>query len=201
MLVRRDHRADRRVSRGHAFGDGDDVGLVTVAIGREVIAEPAERADGFVGDEQHAVAVANLPHALEIARRRRETAARVLHRLEVNGGNRLGTFAKDRALDLIRSPAAERDEVVAMLRRAIEVGVRNAYRARHQRLEDVLDSGQAGDRERAHRRSVVGDVSADHLVPARLTDRAEVLASKLPCRFDSFRAAGGEEDPVQVAGG
>ena len=51
-------RSSRRagVAGGHALGAGDDVGLVAVALGAEVLAEPAERADHLVGDEQHVVA-------------------------------------------------------------------------------------------------------------------------------------------------
>ena len=48
---------------------------------------------------------------------------------------------------------------------------------------------------------MVGDVAADHLVPLGLADQLEVLAGQLPGRLDRLGAAGGEEDPVEVAGG
>ena len=77
-----DHRAHRRVRGGEALGGRDEVGLVAEALGAEPVAEPAPRADDLVGDEQDAVLVADLAHALEVALRRGEAAAGVLHRLE-----------------------------------------------------------------------------------------------------------------------
>ncbi len=86
-------------------------------------------------------------------------------------------------------------------RRAVEVGVRDAHPARGQRLERLLDRGQPGDGQRPHRGAVIGDLPAEHLVPARLTDGLEVLLGQLPGRLDRLGAAGGEEHPVQVARG
>ena len=174
-------------------------GLVAVPLGAEVVAEPAERADHLVGDEQHAVAVADLAHPLEVAGRRREAAAGVLHRLQVDRGHRRRALAEDGALDLVGRPPPERLQRVAVLGRAVEVRVRHAYGPGHQRLEGVLDVGQAGDRQRAHRRAVVRDLAADHLVPAVLAGQLEVVAGQLERRLDGLGAAGGEEDPVEVA--
>src|SRR4051795_7499613 len=50
-------------------------------------------------------------------------------------------------------------------------------------------------------RAVVGDGPADHLVLERPAGHLEVLLRDLPCRLDGFAAAGGEEHPVEVAGG
>jgi hypothetical protein len=72
------------------------------------VAEPPERADHLVGHEQHVVAVADLAHALEVARRGREAPARVLHRFEEHGYDRVGAFALDGDLDLVSGPAPER---------------------------------------------------------------------------------------------
>ena len=65
-----EHAAERRVAGRHALGEGDHVGLVAEPVGAEPGAEAAERADHLVGHEQHAVAVADLPHPLEVAGRR-----------------------------------------------------------------------------------------------------------------------------------
>ena len=75
--------------------------------------EPAEGADDLVGDQQHVVLVADLAHPLEVAGRRREAAAGVLHRLEEDGGDRVRALEQDGPLDLVGGPAAERLEVVA----------------------------------------------------------------------------------------
>ena len=187
-----DHAADRRVARGHALRHRDDVGLVLVALRSEPVAEPPERADDLVGNEQHAGLVADLAHALEVAVAGREAAARVLHRLEEYRRDRLRSFHLDRERDRLRG--IDR-------RRAVRVRVRNAYGAGHERLERHLDRGHARDRQRAHRRAVVRDVASDHLVAIGLTDGLEVLAGELPRGLDRFAPAGREEHTLEVAGG
>ena len=145
------HAAQRRVARRHALGEGDDVRLVLVPLRPEVIAEPAERADHLVGDQQHAVPVADLPDPLEVAGRRREASAGVLHWLEEDRGDRFRALAQDRPLDFVRGPPAELRLVPGHeVRGTVEVGVRHPDAARRQRLERVLDVGQAGDGQRAH---------------------------------------------------
>src|SRR4029077_15325498 len=71
QLIRHHHPAERRVAGGHAFSEGDDVGLVAVPLGAEVVAEAAEGTDDLVGYQQHAVAIADVPDPLEAAGRRR----------------------------------------------------------------------------------------------------------------------------------
>ena len=72
-----------------------------------MLPEPAERADHLVGDQQHVVPVADLAHPLEVAGRRREAAAGVLHRLEEHRGHGLGTLELDRLGDPVGGPPAE----------------------------------------------------------------------------------------------
>ena len=163
--------------------------------------EPAERADDLVGHQQHVVLVADLAHPLEVAGRRREAAAGVLHRLEEHGRDRLGTLELDRLADPVGCPPAERLEVVTVLGRAVEVRVGHLVRARDERLEHRLRAGDAGDRQRAVRSAVVGDVAADHLVLQRPAGELEVLLGDLPRALDRLAAAGREEDAVEVAGG
>ena len=78
-------------------------------------AEATERADHLVAHEQHAVAVADLAHALEVAGRRHEATAGVLHRLEVHGGDRLRPLGDDHRLDGVGT--GERVVGVGALRR------------------------------------------------------------------------------------
>src|SRR6266545_2456497 len=193
-----DHPAHRGVPAGQALGEGDDVGLVAVAVGAEPVPEPAEGADDLVGDQQHAVAVADLADPLEVAGRWREAAAGVLHRLDVDRGDRLGALHQDAPLDVVGRVQGAVVEVAAALA-AVVVGVLDPHRAGHQRLEDLLDVGQAGDGQRAHGGAVVGDVAAEDLVAAGLADRPEVLARQLPCALDRLAAAVGEEHAVAVS--
>ena len=136
----------------------------------------------------------------EVAGRRREAAAGVLHGLEEDRGDRFRALPQDRPLDLVRGPLPELRLVPGQeVGGAVEVGVRHPDAAGHQRLERVLDVGQAGDRQGAHGRAVVGDVTADHLVLAGMPGQLEVLLGQLPGRLDRLRPAGGEENPVQVS--
>ena len=194
-----DHRAERGVAGGDALGAGDHVGLVAVALGAEHVAQPAEGADDLVADQQHVVLVADLADPLEVAGRRREAAAGVLHRLQEDRGDRLGALVLDRDGDLVGGPEAELLLVVLEVRRAVVVGVRHPERRRHQRLERRLHARQPGDRQRALRGAVVGDGPADHLVLVGLAGDLEVVLGQLPGGLDGLAATGGEEDPVEVA--
>ena len=138
-----DAGADRGVARGHALGAGDHVRDVAELVAGEHRAEAAEGADDLVGDEQHVVLVADLAHPLEVAGRRREAAAGVLHRLQEDRGDRLRALEEDLLLDLVGGPAAEGLRVVAVDRGAVDVGVRHLVRAGDQRLEGGLQ-GRAG---------------------------------------------------------
>ena len=196
-----DHGPERGVAAGEPLGHGDDVGLVPVADGAEVLAQPAEGADHLVGDEQHAVAVTDLADPCEVPRRRREAPAGVLDRLQVHRGDGLGPLALDGPADLVGRPAPERHQVVAVDRGTVEVGVGHLDGAGDQWLEGRLEGGDPGDRQRTHGGAVVGDVAAEHLGPGRLAHQPEVLAGELPGRLDRLGAAGGEEHAVAVPGG
>ena len=193
-------RADGGVPARHALRAGDDVGHVAELVAGEHLAQAAEGADHLVRHEQDVVAVADLADALEVPGRRREAATGVLHRLEEDRGDGVRPFELDRLLDLVGGPAAERLEVVTVLRRAVEVGVRHLERAGYERLEHLAGGRDAGDRQRAVGRAVVGDRAADHFGLHRLAGQLEVVLGHLPRGLDGLAAASGEEDLVQVAG-
>ena len=171
-------------------------GDVAEAFAAEVVAEPAPGADHLVGDHQHVVAVADLAHPLEVAVGRDEAAAGVLDRLEDHRGDRLGPLEDDPLLDRVGRP-----ERVAVLGPAVDVGVGDVAAARRQRLELAAQLGDAGRRERPQRGAVVGDLAGDRLVLLAFAVHAVVVAGELQRRLDRLRAAGGEEDAVEVAGG
>ena len=191
-----DHRAHRRVGRGQRLRHGDDVGDVAEAFAAEAVAEPAPGADHLVGDHQHVVAVADLAHPLEVAVGRDEAAAGVLDRLEDHRGDGLRALEHDPLLDRGRRP-----ERVAVLGPAVDVGVGDVAAARRERLELGAQLGDAGGGEGAERGAVVGDLAGDHLVLLAFAAHAVVVAGQLQRRLDRLRAAGGEEDAVEVAGG
>ena len=184
--VRGDHGAEGGVARRQSLGHGDDVGLVGVAVGPEPVPEASEGADDLVGDQQHAVAIADLPHPLEVARRRGEAAAGVLHGLEVHGRDRVRTLPEDGPLYFVRRPPAEGNLVIGEDRGPVEVRVGHLDGAAHQGFEGGLEVRDPGDRQGAHGRPVVGDVTADDLGALRLAGDPEVLPDQLPGGFDRF---------------
>src|SRR3954449_6897021 len=137
--VGRDDRAHRRVRAREALGRRDDVRLVAVLLGAEVVAEAAERADDLVGDHQDVVLVADLADALEVALGRREAAAGVLDRLHDHGGDRLGALE----LDPVRDGLGEVLGAVAR-RQAVHVRVRDVAAAGGERLERLGQGGGGG---------------------------------------------------------
>ena len=181
--VRGDHRPERRIPRGQALGHRDDVGLVVVAQRPEPVAEAPEGADDLVGDEEHAVAVADLAHALEVPRRWREAAAGVLHRLEEDRGHGVGALPLNGPLYFVGGPLPERNLVVGEELGPVEVGVGHLDGAGHERLERCAQLRDARDGQRAHGRAVVGDGAADDLGALRLPLDAEVLTRQLPGRL------------------
>ena len=195
-----DHRAEGRVPAREALGTRDDVGQVVVALAAEHRAEPAERADHLVGHEQHAVPVADLPHAREVAVGWNQTAARVLYRLQEHRGDRLRSFEDDALLDLVGDREHERLFIVLEVV-SPTVGVGDVHCARRERFERCAQRGDARDGERAKGGAVVGGAARDHLVPLALADGAEILAGQLPRRLHRLRPTTGEEHSRQVAGG
>ena len=190
----RDQPAHRHVGGGERLGDGDDVGLVVVALAAEPVAEPAPGADHLVGDQQYVVAVADLAHPLEVAVLRRDAAAGVLERLEDHRGDRVGVLVDDPLLDLVGRP-----ERMPIGGPAVAVRVGHLAAARHQRLELVAQVGDPGGRQGAERGAVVGDLAGDELDLAGVAGRAVVGARELDRRLHRLRAARGEEDAVEVA--
>jgi hypothetical protein len=150
--------------------------------------------------EQHAVAVADLAHPGEVPLGWGEAPAGVLHRFEEHRRDRLGALLQDGALDVVGAAQRARRRMRTQVT-SVAVGVRHVEGAGHERFERHPQRGDPGDGERPHRRAVVGDVAGDDLVAAGLADGLEVLAGELPGRLDRLGAAGGEEHPVEVAGG
>src|SRR5699024_9739358 len=122
-----------------------DVRHVAEVVAGEHRADAAECANGLIGDQQYIVLIADLAHPVEVARWRREAAARVLHRLKEDCGYRIGPFEFDGFADAFSSPQPEVLLVIGEhFRRTIEVRVRYAEGARDQWLERGLHIRQRG---------------------------------------------------------
>src|SRR5207244_1840764 len=83
--------------------ESQDVGRDGRVLKAEELAGAAEASDHFIQNHEHAVAIANLAHALEVAIGRRENSAAADHRLGDDSGYRLRTFHADHALEFIRA--------------------------------------------------------------------------------------------------
>jgi hypothetical protein len=188
--------ADRGVRRREALGAGDQVGANVVLAAPEPVAKPAEAGDHLVGAEQDPVAVADRAHTLEVARGRRERAAGVLHRLEDDHGDGLGTGLHDRLVEIVEE---HRRELLLGLagRPVVAIRVAHVDDVRDERLERGAQRRDAVDRKRAERRAVVGGTTGDSL-PAALAARRVVLPRELPGRLDCLRPTGDEERAIDV---
>jgi hypothetical protein len=161
------------------------------------VAETTERGNHLVGAEQDSVAVAELPHAREVAIRRREAASCVLHGLEDEHRDGLGPRPLDRLLEIVEEKRREL-RLSLLGGPVVPVRVLHVEHLGHEGLERLAEGRDARDRERAERRPVVRDVPGDGL-PAPLTADAVVLTGELPRRLDRLRTAGDKEDAVEVA--
>ena len=134
-----------------------------------------------------------------VALGRREAAAGVLDRLHDHHRDRVGALGGDRVLEVVEQERV--NSASRLVRRAGGSGscCGRARPSGTSGSNGARSAGDAVDRERAHRRPVVGDVARDRL-PAPLAAGGVVLPRELPGRLDRLRAAGDEEDAVQVAG-
>jgi len=169
------------------------------ARGREELADPPEAGDHLVGHQRDAVLVAQRAQARPVALGRDQAAAGVLDRLGDQHRHRLGARGLDRALGLVEQPRRERGLVARV---GITEGVRvgDPHDRDRRRAERLLVGRHAGERERAERDAVVGDLARDRLRALRLALGQIVLAHDLPGGLDRLRAAVGEEHAVEVAG-
>ncbi len=187
------HATERHVAGVHALGEGDQVRGDRPVVDGEPLPAAAEPAHHLVGDQQDAVLVADLPDALEVARRRHQDAVGADHRLEDDRGDRAWALDHDRVAQVLQRTRALLLLVAGVERRPVQVGP-----------PEVHDPGQAGlgppparvtgQRDRPGGRAVVAAVGRQHLVPAGVQPRHphRVLVG--------VRPAVGEEHLVQGAG-
>ena len=103
-----DHAGNRRVTRGHAFGHGHEVGLDAVML----VAEPfgagaAHAAHNFVDVQEDVVLFADLLNTLPVALGRFDNTTTCGYRLKAERAYGFGAFAQDDLFDLVRSGDAK----------------------------------------------------------------------------------------------
>src|SRR6266511_3266983 len=194
-----DHGADGRVGGREPLRRGDDVGPDVVAVGGKPGSDPPKPGDDLVAAQEDAVAVADLPHALEVALRRRERSAGVLHGLHDHHRDRFGPGLLDGRLEVLEEKRREL-RLRLLGRTVVTICVAHVEDVGDERLVRRPERGDSVDRERPHRRPVVGDPPGDCL-PAALAADGVVLPCQLPGGLDRLGPAGDEEDAVQIARG
>ena len=193
-----DHAPEGQIRTRDPLGEGDHVGHDVVADAAEEVPEPTEAVDHLVGDEEHAVGVADATELLPVAGRRHQRAPTVLHRLGEHGRDRLGPFGQDHLLD--GHHRGQRARITA-LGHLVAVGVGDPTHAVPQhRPERLGELGDAGDREGAEGRAVVRPFPGDHLVAPLVSPTEVVVAGELERRLHRLGTGTHEEDLGEVAG-
>ena len=167
----------------------------------EQFARASKTGDDLVEDQQHAVLVADLPHARQVFVRRNQYAAAGDDRLHQQRGDCLRPFINDRFLKRLRAG----DTVFGRAEfgmPTVGIGGRNVNEpGRHRPIAD-LALGLAGGAHRAQSIAVISAVAGDDLVAGRAACFAGllvILAGDFEGDLIRFGAAGGEVDPAAPA--
>ena len=188
--------AEREVTRGDRLGELDHVRLHPPVLEAEHPSGAPEPRDHLVGDEEDVVLVADLADAREVVVLRDDHAARPLHGFGDEHGHRVGAFAENRLLELVRG----RDSLAHPLRCPVAVGVGrgDVHEARHPGLEHRPVCGDSGCGHRGQGDPVVAPLARDDLGLVRLAPKLPVVAGHLEVAVARFAAAGGEIEAVDV---
>lgn len=188
-------RADRLIAGAQPLGDGHQVRRHALLLGGEQAAGAAHAAHHLVEDQEDAVAIADLAHALEIARHGGHRAERRAdHRLGDEGHHVLRPQALDLALELLGQPLAV--GLRRLARSLVTIGVAGADVAHldQQRLELAPTPGVATGGERPEGVAVVALAPGDQVPALGLAALDEVLARQLQGRLHRLGATGDEVD-------
>ena len=156
-------------------------------VDREPAPGPPEAGHHLVGDHQDVVARADLANARDVAVGRDQDAVRPDDRLEEDRGDALGALVADDVLESLEALGHGTG-----FRLSPAVGVRVADDADDARLVGPA-ARVAGQGHRPERRTVVGAIAGEDLVPAG------DVAGELDGVLDRLRTAKREEDLIHVA--
>ena len=182
-------RGDRLQARPEALGDDDDIGGDALLLQREERARAPGAAHHLVGDQQHAVAVAYLSDAPEIARRgRRAAESRAGHRLGDESGDVFGADPEDFSLQRVGDPLAIGFQGLPARLAAIGVAGGDAADVDQHRRVGRAPRHMAADRKGAERRAVIGHFARDEPAALSVAALQVILARQFQRRLDRFRA-------------
>ena len=190
--------ADRLIAASEALGDGDEVGHDALLLDGVERAGAAHAAHHLVGDEEDAVPVADLAHALEVAGHRRHgTLGRAADSLGAEGDHAARADAMHRLFELAAEPIAVGLGRLVALAVAVFVARRDVRHVDQERRELAPPPFVAADGKGAERVAVVALPPGDEVAPPGLADLDEVLPRQLERGLDRFRAA---RDEIDVRG-
>src|SRR5262249_15134670 len=153
----------------------------------------AHPAHDLVEDQEHAIAVADLADAPEIARHCRHRAERrPRYRLGDEGDDAAGPRLEDGLLQLVGHPRAGLLLGLAFLAVAVGVAGCNVAGAHQERPELRAAPRVAADGERAQRVAMIALAPADEMRAMRLADFQVVLARELERRLHRLGSPGHE---------
>ena len=156
----------------------------------------------LVQNQQHAVAVANLADAFQIAGHRRHRARRCAHhRLGHKGHHALGAETLDLRLQLIGGAQAIGLEAFALGAVAVFVARRDMRGLDQHRRELRAPPFVAARGQRAQRVAVIALTARNHPVALRLADFQKILPGQFQCRFNRLGTARNQIDPINPFGG
>lgn len=186
----RHHGADRLVAAAQALGDGDQVGRHAFLFDRVQRAGAAHAAHHFVGDQQHAVAVAHFAHAAEVAGYRRNRArGGADHGFGHERHDRAGAQPFECLLQFLGQAFAVLLGAFAVALVAVGIAGRDVLHLDQQRRELRAAPGVAAHRQRAQRIAVVALAPRHDVAALGLADFDEILAGHLQRGFHGFRTA------------
>ena len=161
----------------------------------------AHAAHDLIQDQQRAVAVANLPHALEIARDRGDAAGRrANHGFGQKGDDRFGAETLELRLQFRAKPfQIRRVGFAVMLEPVSETRRHQAVRLAQDRLVIFPPHHVPARRQRAKRGAMIRLPSRDRADSSRLPDLQEILPRELDRRFVALGPRGTEPRAGQPA--
>ena len=101
--VRHDGPGQRRIGRGEAFGDGDDIRLQAIMLRAEHGAKATKTGDDFINDQQDIVFAQHGLNGLPIASWWRHNPTGAQHGLTDEGGYGIRAFLLDEGIKIVRA--------------------------------------------------------------------------------------------------
>ena len=199
--LRHEDRADRLVAAPQPLGDRHQIGRHALLLAGVKRSRSAHAAHHFVEDEQHAVAVADRPDALEIvADRRHGAGSGADHGLGHEGDDAFRADFDKLVLERLSGPRRIIRVALALSLQPVGIAGVDVVRLDQERLELRAPPRVSAGGEGAERIAVVALAPRDDMAALRLADLDEILARHLERRLDRLRTAAHQIDAIEAGG-